>query len=70
MTITKHDRIALIPTRCDYCNRLFIFEPYDLKQKKCLECVNKSIPMVANVSPEIETKATGNNFYDLMSDEE
>ena len=52
MTITKHDRIALIPTRCDYCNRLFIFEPYDiryrevglehydLKQKKCLECLS------------------------------
>ena len=51
MTITKHDRIALIPTRCDYCNRLFIFEPYDiryrevgiehydLKQRKCLECL-------------------------------
>ena len=52
MTITKHDRIAIIPTRCDYCNRLFIFEPYDIyyrevgigyfKQRKCLECVNKS----------------------------
>ena len=53
MTITKHDRIAIIPTRCNYCNRLFIFEPYDiyyrevgiecydLKQRKCLECVNK-----------------------------
>ena len=78
MTITKHDRIALIPTRCDYCNRLFIFEPYDiryrevgiehydLKQRKCLECLNKSQPMVADVSPEIETEATGNNFYDLI----
>ena len=53
MTITKHDRIAIIPTRCDYCNRLFIFEPYnihyrevgiecyDLKQRKCLKCMNK-----------------------------
>ena len=49
MTITKHDRIAIIPIRC---NRLFIFEPYDIyyhrvgieyfKQRKCLECVNKS----------------------------
>lgn len=53
MTITKHDRIALIPTRCDKCNRLFIFEPYDfyykevgidhhsLKQVKCIECVKR-----------------------------
>lgn len=53
MTITKYDRIAIIPTRCNNCNRLFIFEPYnihyrevgvecyDLKQRKCLKCMNE-----------------------------
>lgn len=29
MTITNYDSFALLPTRCDKCNRLFIFEPYD-----------------------------------------
>lgn len=50
MTIINYDRFALIPTRCDKCNRLFIFEPYDiyykkvaldffdLKQIKCKQC--------------------------------
>ena len=50
MTITNYDRFALIPQRCNKCNRLFIFEPYDiyykkvgigyfdLKQVKCKKC--------------------------------
>ena len=50
MTITNYDSFALIPTRCSKCNRLFIFEPYDiyykkvaidffdLKQVKCKKC--------------------------------
>ena len=52
MTISKHDRYAILPTRCDKCNRLFIFEPYNfyyiggwsgfsIKQKKCLYCIRK-----------------------------
>ena len=26
------------------------------------------LPMVTDVSPEIETKATGNNFYDMIDE--
>ena len=51
MTITKFDKIAIIPKRCDKCNRLFWMEPYNvfyrvvgiehysLKHIKCKECV-------------------------------
>lgn len=51
MTITKHDGVAIIPKRCDKCNRLFWLELYDvyyktvgieqysLKQIKCRECI-------------------------------
>lgn len=28
MTITYADRIAILPKRCDKCNRLFWAEPY------------------------------------------
>lgn len=54
MTITTHDRFALTPKRCNKCNRLFIFEPYDiyykqvgldyfdLKQIKCKKCEQKA----------------------------
>jgi hypothetical protein len=48
MTITTYDKFALIPKRCSKCNRLFIFEGYDiyyknigyfeLKQVKCKKC--------------------------------
>ena len=31
MTITKYDRFALLPKRCDECNRLFWLEPYNTK---------------------------------------
>lgn len=53
MTISKYDKYAILPKRCNKCNRLFILEPYniyykqvgipsyDLKQIKCLECINK-----------------------------
>lgn len=51
MTITYHDDFALTPKRCNRCNRLFIFEPFDifykevgiehhsLKQIKCINCL-------------------------------
>ena len=51
MTITRHDGVAIIPKRCDKCNRLFWLEPYDiyykmvgcfgysLKHIKCIECI-------------------------------
>lgn len=50
MTITTHDGLAILPKRCNDCNRLFWLEPYDvyyrevgiehysLKQIKCLRC--------------------------------
>lgn len=53
MTITTHDRIAILPKRCNKCNRLFAFEPYDiyykcvgiglysLRQIKCVKCTDK-----------------------------
>ena len=53
MTITTHDRIAILPKRCDKCNRLFWLEPYNvfyknvglwytsLKQIECKKCENK-----------------------------
>lgn len=63
MTITKHDRIAFIPTRCNKCNRLFIFEPYDFYYKevgiehyslrlvKCKECYKKECRPILDYSP-------------------
>ena len=51
MTLTKYDRVAIIPKRCDKCNRLFWLEGYNvfykmvgvgiypLKQTKCKKCV-------------------------------
>lgn len=51
MTITYYDKIAILPKRCDKCNRLFWLEPYNifykyvgiecypLKQVKCINCV-------------------------------
>lgn len=51
MTITKYDRFAYTPKRCDKCNRLFWFEHYDiyykevgiehysLKHIKCKKCI-------------------------------
>lgn len=30
MTITKYDRVAVLPKRCDKCNRLFWLEPYNI----------------------------------------
>lgn len=53
MKLTYHDKFALLPKRCDYCNKLFIFEPYniayklvgigycDLRLVKCKKCVKK-----------------------------
>lgn len=29
MTITKYDRFAFLPTRCDWCNRLFVWEGFN-----------------------------------------
>jgi hypothetical protein len=53
MTITKHDRVAFLPKRCDGCNRLFWLEQYNiyykevgiehypLKQIECKNCISK-----------------------------
>lgn len=53
MTITKYDRFAIIPKRCDKCNRLFWLEPYNvfyknvgireyyLEQIECKNCAKK-----------------------------
>lgn len=53
MTITRHDGLAIIPRRCNKCNRLFWLESYDIyfqevgigtysiKQIKCKECIRK-----------------------------
>ena len=50
MTLTKYDRVAIIPKRCDKCNRLFWLEGYNvfyktvgvesfsLKQIECKKC--------------------------------
>ena len=53
MTITKYDGVAILPKRCDRCNRLFWLEPYNtfyklvgidgfpLKHIKCKDCIDK-----------------------------
>ena len=52
MTITYYDKFAFLPKRCNKCNRLFIFEEYniyykmaaygwDIKQIKCKVCTDK-----------------------------
>ena len=53
MTITKYDGVAILPRRCDRCNRLFWLEPYNifyetvgieaysLKQIECKNCIGK-----------------------------
>lgn len=47
MTITTHDRIAILPKRCDKCNRLFWLESYNVFNRftnqfgdsiECIEC--------------------------------
>lgn len=47
MTITTHDRVAILPKRCDKCNRLFWLEPYNIFYRftnlfcdsiECIEC--------------------------------
>lgn len=54
MTITKYDGLAILPKRCDKCNRLFWLEPYNifyetvgieeypLKQIACKNCIGKT----------------------------
>lgn len=53
MTITRYDGMAILPKRCDKCNRLFWLEPYntyyktvligfgDIKFIKCIECIER-----------------------------
>lgn len=53
MTLTKYDRVAIIPKRCDKCNRLFWLEPYNifyktvgvesysLEQTECKKCAER-----------------------------
>jgi hypothetical protein len=55
MTITKYDRVAILPKRCNKCNRLFWLEPYNifyktvgiesysLKQIECKKCAESRI---------------------------
>ena len=55
MTITKYDRVAIFPKRCDKCNRLFWLEPYNihykivgidlysLNQIECKECAESEV---------------------------
>lgn len=33
MTLLKYDRLAIVPKRCDRCNRLFWLEPYNIYYK-------------------------------------
>lgn len=54
MTITYYDGVAILPKRCDICNRLFWLEPYNifymtvgiesrsLECIKCKNCIEKS----------------------------
>ena len=53
MTITYYDKMAILPKRCNKCNRLFWLEPYNifykcvgvgidcysLKKIKCINCI-------------------------------
>lgn len=53
MTITNYDGVAILPKRCDRCNRLFWLEPYNtyyrtvgieclsLKYIECKNCIGK-----------------------------
>ena len=53
MTLTRYDGVAIIPKRCDRCNRLFWLEPYNVTFKtvgiesislpliECRECMNQ-----------------------------
>lgn len=34
MTLTHYDKFALLPKRCDFCNRLFVFENYDVAYRE------------------------------------
>lgn len=49
MTITNYDGFAILPKRCDRCNRLFWLEPYNIfyetlgigmESIKFIECKN------------------------------
>lgn len=33
MTLTKYDKFAVVPKRCNRCNRLFWLEPYNIHYK-------------------------------------
>jgi hypothetical protein len=53
MTIMRYDKVAILPVRCDYCNRLFWLESYKTVSRlvvtenysttyvKCKECINR-----------------------------
>lgn len=52
MTLLRYDRFAFFPKRCNECNRLFVYEQYNLKYKRigdyysyktpiCKECVHR-----------------------------
>ena len=53
MIITNYDRVAILPKRCNKCNRLFWLEPYNIfykcvgiewysiKRIKCINCISE-----------------------------
>lgn len=55
MTLTKYDKFAIVPKRCNRCNRLFWLEPYNIHYKmvgigcqsvievECKICVNTDL---------------------------
>lgn len=59
MTITYYDGVAILPKRCDICNRLFWLEPYNifyktvgienysLKYTQCKHCIGKPNSVLA-----------------------
>lgn len=52
MTISYYDKYAIIPKRCSKCNRLFLFEGYNLFYRelgrdsiemiKCKKCIDNN----------------------------
>lgn len=82
MTLSRHDKFAFVPKRCDKCNRLFIFEPYNTWHKwiwcpgcssiemiECKECEEKKIRDKWKKNPLWGTK-TEQTFFDEFVEKE
>lgn len=82
MTITKYDRVSILPKRCDRCNRLFWLEPYNifyktvgieeysLKQIECKNCISReaAIKVFGDVHPmDYNTQAYVTKIQNLPS---